>query len=252
MEDLRPLSFEPRGERDRLFQKEGFPKKFEFNEDVARVFDDMVLRSIPLYEDVLNAAIIWTKEYYQEHTKIYDLGCSTGSTIYALAATLPQRLNIIGIDNSHAMINMAREKLRSYEQKHQIELCLEDLQNAQVHQASVVIMNYTLQFLPVLKRKALLQRIYEGLKPGGILFLSEKIRSSSPIFQETITSVYEGFKLRNGYSRTEIEHKKEALDNVLIPFTTEEHHSYLTEVGFNHSEIILRWNNFATLVAIKQ
>ncbi len=251
MEELRPLVFRPHGDKDRLFKSDGFPKKFEFNEDVARVFDDMVHRSIPMYEDVLNAAIAWTNHFYQDGTKIYDLGCSTGSTIYALASSLNRQLDIVGIDNSKAMLEKAREKLQPFQHTHHISLIPADLQDSAVNQASVVIMNYTLQFIPVLKRKTILERIYQGLRPGGILFLSEKIRSTSPVVQEIQTSIYEGFKLRNGYTRTEIELKKEALDNVLVPFSLNEHLDYLLAAGFAHAEMILRWNNFGSIVAIK-
>jgi tRNA (cmo5U34)-methyltransferase len=252
MADIQHHTFKPQSDRDGLFLQKNAPRRFEFNADVAKVFDDMVLRSIPMYSDVLNAVIEWQHYYAQPDSYIYDLGCSTGSTIYAIASSAEERLRFVGIDNSQAMLDKAQSKLQKLAESHDISLRCSDVTTSEIKNASMVIMNYTLQFLPVIKRKSLLENIFRGLKPGGLLFMSEKLRSNQPVFQDTMTKIYEDFKYRNGYSRSEIELKKEALDNVLIPFTPEEHAKLLREVGFAHSEIILRWHNFASFVAIKQ
>lgn len=238
-------------EKDDLFSRKRYPKPFSFNEDVAEVFDDMVERSIPLYSDVTRYTSLWAAQYYQPGSRIYDVGCSTGTGLLHLAESLAQGTNFIGIDNSQAMIAKARKKLKNFPEHHTLDLVCDDVMNMGFSGASVVIINYTLQFLPISHRQKLLANIYKGLMPGGILFLSEKVRFSCPEFQETTTAIYEEFKAGQGYSRTEIEKKKEALDQVLVPFTEKEHHESLSRAGFSQFECVMRWNNFMSIVAFK-
>ena len=195
------------GGKDNIFAQGGFPRPFQFNKGVAAVFDDMVIRSVPMYAETIETLIQWVARHYQPHTKIYDLGCSTATTIEALLRAIPQKLDVVGVDNSAAMLDRARQKLAGYEDA-SVKFICEDLQNVALQQASVCIMNYTLQFIPVRERAILLRRIWESLVPGGFLFLAEKVRSESSLVQETITSIYEDFKYQQGYSRDEISRKK--------------------------------------------
>ncbi len=237
--------------KDKLFSGKRYPKPFSFNHDVAEVFDDMVRRSIPLYSDVTRYMSLWTKNYYKPNSNIYDIGCSTGTGLLHLAQSLDQTVNFLGIDNSAAMIAKARQKLSQFPIQHSLKLICDDIMNVSITGASAVIINYTLQFLPIADRRQLLASIYDGLLPGGILFLSEKVRFSCPQFQETTTTIYEDFKASQGYSRTEIEKKKEALDNVLVPFTEQEHRENIERAGFSQFECVMRWNNFLSIVAFK-
>lgn len=242
------------GDTDRLFAQGKYPAPFAFNEEVAQVFDDMVSRSVPLYREVAIAVAEWTDRYYQPGTKIYDIGCSTGTTIDLSARFLAhsgKQAQYVGIDTSAPMLQRASAKLAGWKPTHEIELLHTDALNVSYDNASIVIVNYTLQFIPVAQRAALLRKIYNGLRPGGILFLSEKLRSCCPEFHETVTDIYERFKESRGYSRTEIERKKEALDNVLIPLTLDEQSRMLTQAGFNHHEPMIRWHNFTTFIALK-
>jgi len=137
------------------------------------------------------------------------------------------------------------------QQIHQVELICENVENCSFENSSVVVINYTLQFLPLQERQKLLRSIYKGLTPGGLLFLSEKIKSAYPQFQETITLHYEAFKSHNGYAHTEIERKKEALENVLVPLTEAQQVQMLYESGFEQVESLLKLHNFISFVALK-
>jgi len=238
-------------DKDELFERGPWPKPFAFNEDVVRVFDDMVSRSVPLYKEVVACAVQWATSYYQPGTKIVDVGCSTGTFLELLGRFLKQPATLVGIDNSPAMLSKAREKLSPLEAVHTVDLICESAENCRFENSSIVVMNYTLQFLPVPQRQRVLNAVYEGLVPGGLLFLSEKVRSPHPQFQETMTRHYEAFKAKNGYAKTEIERKKEALENVLIPLTEERKMQMLRESGFEAIDVLLKFHNFVSFIALK-
>lgn len=241
------------GAQDMLFSEQPYPKKFEFNQEVANVFDDMISRSVPLYQEVTQSIVEWTYLFYQKGSVIYDIGCSTGTTICALTDTLPFPIRAIGVDTSQAMLDKALLKLSSHpsNDKHSITFLCEDVCQLEFEPSSVAIINYTLQFISVAKRLPLLKKLYQSLNDGGLLIISEKLRSSCPEFQESTTRIYESFKERAGYSKTEIERKKEALDDVLIPLTLEEEVELIRNAGFSKVEPMIKWNNFCTFVAIK-
>lgn len=238
-------------EKDELFNQGTWTKPFVFNEDVAKVFDNMISRSVPLYREVIACAAHWTRDYYQPGTKIVDIGCSTGTFLELLGRFLKQPAILVGIDSSQPMLTQAQEKLQVIEQVHQVELICDRAENYLFTNSSIVIMNYTLQFLPMQVRQKVLQSIYEGLVPGGLLFLSEKVKSSYPLYQETLTRHYEAFKAANGYAQTEIERKKEALENVLVPLTETQQIQMLKNSGFTQIESLLKLHNFVSWVALK-
>jgi tRNA (cmo5U34)-methyltransferase len=237
---------------DRIFAGSDYPKPFAFNKEVALVFDDMVRRSIPLYVDVVRATADWVQHFYKAQTAIIDIGCSTGTTTHHVAHTLQKPAHFLAVDLSASMIEKAREKLADLPPRHQLTLLCQDIRETTLPRASVVIINYTLQFLPVADRLSLLSRIHEALVPGGIVLISEKVRSATTAFHELTTLIYERFKEEQGYSRTEIERKKEALDQVLIPFTEQEHRQNLMLAGFTAIDTLMKWNNFTTLIAQKE
>lgn len=239
------------GKPDQLFAATGYPKPFEFNRDVAAVFDDMVSRSVPLYADVTMHAARWALRFYQPQTALVDIGCSTATLLELVASGGTSPMHLVGIDSSESMLEKAREKLSSVPAPHQWELHCADASTAPMPRASVVVMNYTLQFIPVVERKALMQRVYDALVPGGLLFISEKTRGVCPEFQETTTLFYEEFKRRQGYSDHEIARKKEALEHVLVPFTEPELRRMISQVGFTQLDSVLKWNNFVSIVALK-
>eukprot|EP00122_Pirum_gemmata_P013576 Pgem_evm1s12644 len=240
------------GRVDQLYDHFG-PKPFEFNKEVVDVFDDMVSRSVPLYCEVIDLLIYWVHRYYVPGTKIVDLGCSTGTTIEVVARSFhgDKVGEFVGIDNSEAMVNECKKKLSWVCDKHQCDIITGDIVGFPINNASFVIMNYTLQFIPIPQRYETLRDIFNGLVENGVIFISEKVRSDDAEYQETCTWIYEDFKERRGYSKRYIARKKDALMNVLVPFTEDEMKSALHSVGFEHVEILAKWNNFTTFVARK-
>ena len=238
--------------KDEIFKSVLYPKKFSFNKEVANAFDDMILRSIPYYQHIIELGSSFTAYYYQKNSYVYDVGCSTGNIILKILESNPRiRFRIIGIDSSEDMIGQAKNKLAHYSQNHDISLKTEDAMLISYHNVSVIHLNFTLQFISVRNRLVLLKKMFDNLLPGGIIFISDKLRSKNTEFQETFTQIYEQFKEDKGYSRAEIERKKESLEQVLISFTLEEQLDLLHNVGFCDIEIVHKNLNFASLIAKK-
>jgi tRNA (cmo5U34)-methyltransferase len=239
---------------DQVFaQKRSRVIPFQFTQDVADVFDDMINRSVPFYREIHQLILDLVERYYNGHGKIYDLGCSTATTICLINQYLKQK-NIqpyfVAVDNSSPMIEKAKEKCLAH-QLNNVEFIEGKIEEISFESAEVVIMNYTLQFLPIQERATLLKNIYQSLKPGGILIISEKITSPLPEIQETITDLYYDFKKRNGYNEMEIAQKREALENVLIPISPDDQIEMFNQAGFEKSEMIFRWYNFASYIGVK-
>ncbi|EPZ51911.1 tRNA (cmo5U34)-methyltransferase [Bacteriovorax sp. BAL6_X] len=227
---------------------------FEFNQDVASVFDDMVSRSIPNYHEIHKIIIDLTRRFYETGT-VYDFGCSTGTTMLLMAdyfrqndKELPQ---FVGIDTSRPMLEKAGQKLRSHGLQENVKLLEESITDVEIENAGMAIMNYTLQFLPVEERLDVLKNIYNGLNDNGCFILAEKIICQDEQIDNLLIDLYYDFKRRNGYSEMEIAQKREALENVLRPLTPQQQLRMLEEAGFKKSEMIFRWYNFACYLCIK-
>lgn len=224
---------------------------FKFNKDVAQVFDDMVARSIPFYEEIHRLILDLTTRFYKGRGEVIDLGCSTGTTINLLEkhfSTLGRSIKFVGVDTSGPMLLEAKAKCSEVRD---VLFLNEDMTQVDFSNAEVVILNYTLQFLKVDQRIDLLKKIYQGLPSGGCLILSEKIKSPRPKMEVCITDLYYDFKRRNGYSELEISQKREALENVLVPLSPKEQITMLSEAGFEDSEMLFRWYNFASYLGVK-
>jgi tRNA (cmo5U34)-methyltransferase len=239
-------------EKDNLYTQTGPTEKFEFNESVARVFDDMLERSVPMYRECLDSAVDWCARFAHKGTHVYDLGCSTGTLMTRLADKLPadSGVRLVGLDNSGPMLVKAREKLATSPLP--CKLVEADLQgDFSLTNASVVIMNYTLQFIPPEQRLRLARKIFQGLNDGGLLILIEKVKSDNSKFNETFIELHHQYKRAQGYSQLEIARKREALENVLTPWTVGENINLLMNAGFCSAEVFFKWNNFAGFVALK-
>jgi tRNA (cmo5U34)-methyltransferase len=225
---------------------------FKFDEKVVNVFPDMIQRSVPGYSTLISTIGIMAGRYAQPDSVCYDLGCSLG----AVSLSMRQRIqakncHIVAIDNSAAMIQQATQLLAADTSTAvEVDLRCDDLLNAQINNASVVVMNFTLQFIAVAERDALIKRIFDGLKPGGVLLLSEKLAFPDEANQFHIYSHHD-FKRSNGYSDLEISQKRSALENVLIPETLAVHEQRLSQAGFSFIEKWFQCFNFVSLVAIK-
>ena len=234
--------------KDKLFEK-SIKKQFEFDEDVASVFDDMLSRSVPHYQEMLNLTTSFALKYTRKNSTIYDLGCSTASTLINIAQNSNESLNLIGIDTSTAMLKRAQQKSKAY--GIDIDFIEDDVFNIKFEPSNVVISNYTLQFIRPLQREKLIKKIYDSLEVGSIFIFSEKIITDNKILNKQFIDEYYSFKKTQGYSEFEISQKREALENVLIPYSYEENKKMILDAGFSHFDCIFKWVNFATFIAIK-
>lgn len=234
---------------DKVFKK-SITKQFEFDEEVASVFDDMLNRSVPFYKEMQRLSINFACNFLKENDKVYDLGCSTASMLIELSHHCKNNLKLIGIDNSVAMLNRAAKKASAFGVE--IELINADLHDASYDDAKLILSNYTLQFIRPLQREKLVKKIYDSLQNDGIFIFSEKVISSNSTLNKQSIDEYYEFKKTQGYSEFEISQKREALENVLIPYTEEENKKMILDAGFAHCETIFKWVNFATFIAIKK
>lgn len=238
--------------KDRYFAHTlGIIPPFSFNAEVAEVFDDMVTRSVPLYRENQLMMVELLSRNLRAEERVYDLGCSTGAALVQIGITLKHlNLKLIGLDDSLPMVEKARLKMKAFGLS-EAEIHQSDVTQVELDPCGAVVMNYTLQFLPLTERLPLLKKIHASLRPGGMLILSEKIEADTPEFQNLLTEIYYAFKTGNGYSELEISQKREALENVLIPLSPSLQIELLESAGFTQTEMVLRWSTFATFIAIK-
>ena len=244
---------EPTQNKDRIFAETKLPGDFVFDENVASVFEDMINRSVPGYSTIIAMIGVLAEEYYQERSRIYDLGCSLGgATLAAVDQVECQDFSAIAIDNSTAMIDRLQTRLKSLPQfARKIECRCEDLCDSEITDASVVVLNFTLQFIPIDQRVTLLRKIYAGMKPGGVLIISEKITFPDEKLNQLFIKMYHSFKENMGYSKLEISLKRAALENVLLPETLDLHRDRLQKIGFQSVDVWFQCFNFASMVAFK-
>jgi tRNA (cmo5U34)-methyltransferase len=226
--------------------------EFAFDTQVVRVFPDMIQRSVPGYSTIIAMTGVLAERYARADTHCYDLGCSLGASTLAMRALLDDRgCDIIAIDNSAAMIERCRLLIAADSHTTPVQLQLDDINTIPIENASVAVMNFTLQFIALEQRAALLRRIADAMQPGSILVLSEKIRFDDEHLQQLNTELHHAFKRANGYSDLEIAQKRTALENVLIPETLYTHRERLQQAGFASVDVWFQCFNFASMVAIK-
>ena len=233
---------------DKVFNKT-ISKQFEFDEEVASVFDDMLDRSVPFYKQMQKLSITFANNFLKDDSNVYDLGCSTASTLIELKKSSKYKINLIGIDNSTAMLEHASKKAKAFGVD--IKLINDDIFNVELKDARVVFSNYTLQFIRPINREKLVKKIYDSLEDGGVFIFSEKLVSSNSFLNKQLIDEYYSFKKTQGYSEFEIAQKREALENVLIPYTEKKNKKMIRDAGFKDCETLFRWVNFATFIAIK-
>jgi len=226
---------------------------FKFGTSVARVFDDMVNRSVPYYGEIQRMIAELAADHAQPGTDVYDLGCSTGTTMIGMNTLVPADVRFIGVDDSTQMLEKCNTKLQEAGFTRPYDLRVADLnQGIKISDASVVVLCLTLQFVRPIYREKLVSNICEGLMPGGVLLLVEKILTEESNFNRDFIKYYYDFKRRNHYSELEISQKREALENVLIPYKLSENIAMLRDVGFVSCEVFFKWYNFSGLIAVKK
>jgi len=227
-------------------------KDFDFGAQTAGIFDDMLERSVPFYDEIQRMTGEIAGDFAVSRSSVYDLGCSTGTTLLALDRALPEDVRFVGIDSSEDMLQRARQKLSERGLARPYELqCLDLEQGVSIREASVVIMILTLQFIRPLRRDPLIADIARGLNDGGCLILVEKVLSDNSALNRLFINYHYDFKRRNGYSGMEIAQKREALENVLIPYHYQENRELLLRNGFRGCDSFFRWYNFCGILAVK-
>ncbi len=232
--------------RDTIFKKDFPEKNFIFNDKVASVFDDMLNRSVPFYSEVTRMTVELIASRHKKGGHIIDMGTSLGTTLLALRHALPDA-KLTGVDSSKSMLKKAEVNLKDCNCR-LIESKIEDFD---IPKCEAIILNYTFQFIPPVKRKNLLKKIHKALNSGGILILSEKVKSGKKKIDDLTIDLYHNFKKRNGYSELEIAKKREALEKVLRSSTVDNYSSQLKSAAFSHVDIFFKWHNFASFMAIK-
>lgn len=225
---------------------------FDFDQRIVDVFPDMIQRSVPAYGTLISMIGTLAARYAQANSHCYDLGCSLGAVTLSMRQSINQSgCDIIAVDNSDAMIKRGQQLLASDSSIIPVTMHCADIQDVDIKDASVVVLNFTLQFIPLEQRLALIQKTYTGLNPGGVLILSEKLAFEDNEKQAFHITSHHDFKRANGYSDLEISQKRTALENVLIPETLASHQQRLQQAGFDFSELWFQCFNFASLIAIK-
>ncbi len=240
--------------KDKVFDfRDKAVSDFRFDKNVVTVFDDMVSRSVPYYDEMQRMSAELAGDFATEGSNVYDIGCSTGTTMIAYDQKIkPQNVTLRGLDHSHDMLARAREKLDAAKLSHPYELEYCDLNKGiQLENASVISLILTLQFTRPLYRERMMQQIYDGLNENGALILIEKLTSEDTIFNRLFIEHYYEYKRKNGYSDMEISNKREALENVLIPYRMEENFDLLKFAGFKKIDVFFRWYNFCGIIAMK-
>ncbi|MCF1184341.1 carboxy-S-adenosyl-L-methionine synthase CmoA [Marichromatium gracile] len=235
---------------DDLFDRAEMPvAPFEFNADVARVFPDMVRRSVPGYADLVALCGLVARRVARPGTHCYDLGCSLGAVSLAMLARTPSGVGVVAVDNAQAMVDGLARRLAEVPGGERVRVCCADVREVEIVDASVVALNLTLQFLPPEERAGLLARIRAGMVPGGVLVLAEKVRLDDAAEAAFVTALHEDFKRANGYSELAIAGKRAALERVLVPERAETHEQRLREVGFARVTRLYQHLNFVAWAA---
>jgi tRNA (cmo5U34)-methyltransferase len=228
------------------------PSLFAFDDKVAQVFPDMIRRSVPGYPTIINMTGLLAGRYATAGSRLYDLGCSLGATTLAMRQNVQHSdCQIVAVDNSQAMLGRCRNIIDTDTHDVPVALLCSNLQDVAIEDASVVVLNFTLQFIPREQRDAVIKAIYQGLRPGGIMVLSEKVTFEDPHLDELNIDLHHEFKRANGYSDLEIAQKRNALENVLLPETLAQHKKRIADAGFSSCDVWFQCFNFASLVALK-
>jgi tRNA (cmo5U34)-methyltransferase len=234
-----------RAERERIGD-------FKFDRSVVGVFDDMVTRSVPFYTEMQRMTVELARDFATPGSSVYDLGCSTGTTFINMHPYLDPSVRFVGFDNSNEMLEKCRTKMVAAGVDRELDLRCRDLnEGADIQDASVVALVLTLQFIRPLHRSRLMADVYRGMRPQGCLILIEKVLAEESLFNRLFIKYYYDLKRREGYSDTEIAQKREALENVLIPYKLLENRKLLMDSGFREVDVFFKWYNFCGMVAVK-
>ena len=238
--------------KDNIYANQQAVKDFTFDERVVEVFPDMIQRSVPGYATIVSTMGKLAGQYAQNNSNLYDLGSSLGAVTLSMRRNIDkQNCQIIAVDNSAAMVERCKLHLEGFRSDVPVTVELADINDIEINNASVVALNFTLQFIPQPQRFALLEKIYQGLNPGGVLLLSEKIKGENTLVDDLLIDLHHDFKRANGYSELEISQKRSAIENVMRPETLTAHFERLSHIGFQNTQVWYQCFNFCSMIAIK-
>ena len=225
---------------------------FVFDDSVVKVFEDMIGRSVPGYTTLLSMFPVLARSFVVKQSRCYDLGCSLGAATLAIQQGIDvEGVELIAVDNSSAMIEKCQALTSGHRSKVKVIVMQADICEFEISDASLIVMNFTLQFIAEDLRQSLIEKIYAGLNAGGAFVLSEKIKSDDPETQDRLTLLHHEFKKANGYSDLEISQKRSALENVLIAETVDQHILRLKQAGFSEVLVWFQCFNFVSFLAVK-
>ncbi|CAM3603731.1 carboxy-S-adenosyl-L-methionine synthase CmoA [Vibrio aquimaris] len=225
---------------------------FTFDERVAEVFPDMIQRSVPGYSNIISAIGMLAERFVKPYSNIYDLGCSLGAATLSMRRNITQEgCQIIAVDNSSAMVERCKLHINAYRSDTPVNVIEADIRDIEIDNASVVVLNFTLQFLSADDRYALLENIYKGLRPGGILIISEKFVFEDTVSNELLVDLHHDFKRANGYSELEISQKRSAIENIMRPDSKNTHNERFAKIGYSSFDVWFQCFNFGSMFAIK-
>ncbi|WP_440053300.1 carboxy-S-adenosyl-L-methionine synthase CmoA [Pseudoalteromonas sp. T1lg65] len=238
--------------KDSIYAAEQEVKDFTFDENVVEVFPDMIQRSVPGYATIVSTMGKLAGSFAQSNSNLYDLGCSLGAVTLSMRRNIDkENCQIIAVDNSAPMVERCKLHLKGFKSDVPVDVTLGDINDIEIENASVVAMNFTLQFITPEQRYAVLEKIYNGLKPGGVLLLSEKIRGENDQKDNILIDLHHDFKRHNGYSELEISQKRTAIENVMRPDQLSAHLQRLDKIGFQQTQVWYQCFNFCSMIAIK-
>jgi tRNA (cmo5U34)-methyltransferase len=239
--------------KDEVFKEpSGDAEDFKFGKKVVAVFDDMVSRSVPFYHEIQRMIAEMANDFAVEGTNVYDLGCSTGTTLIGLDAVLSNSIRFVGIDNSEEMVKKCIANFEAAGVQRPFDIVVADLnKGVAIENASVVVMCLTLQFIRPLYRERLVTDICRQINENGCFIMVEKVLGEDSLLNRLFIKYYYDMKRRQHYSDLEISQKREALENVLIPYRLSENLELLRHCGFRYAEVFFKWYNFSGLIAVK-
>ncbi len=227
-------------------------KDFAFDAQVVEVFPDMISRSVPGYNTIIDTIGRLSQHFVQENSNIYDLGCSLGAATLAMRKSIKvKNCQIIGVDNSADMVKRCKMHVDAFKGNTPVKIIEGNIQDITIENASMIVLNFTLQFIQREYRQDLLTKIAKGLKPGGVLVLSEKVALDDSVTDELLIDLHHKFKRDNGYSELEVAQKRSALEKIMLTDSVEQHSQRLANAGFNHVSPWFQCFNFISFVAIK-
>jgi len=227
-------------------------KDFTFDAHVVEVFPDMITRSVPGYNTIIDTIGRLSQRFVQKNSTAYDLGCSLGAATLAMRKGINNKqCKIIAVDNSSAMVERCKMHINAFKGETPVEVIEADIQDIKIENASMVVLNFTLQFVDKSERQALISNVASGINRGGVLIISEKISHADSIIDEHLIDLHHDFKRTNGYSELEVAQKRTALENVMRTDSIEQHIERLTNAGFSHVSPWFQCFNFISFIAIK-